>query len=77
MAGPTAQYAVDPEGVAVITLTNSPVNALHPAGKHELQAMAGTKRDPRQQLFGSSLHARLQSFEAYLKVLRRPMRTLA
>lgn len=32
-AGPTAQYRVDPDGVAVITLTNPPVNALHPAGE--------------------------------------------
>jgi hypothetical protein len=30
--GPTAQYRVDNDGVAVITLTNPPVNALHPAG---------------------------------------------
>jgi hypothetical protein len=30
--GPTAQYRVDNEGVAVITLANPPVNALHPAG---------------------------------------------
>jgi hypothetical protein len=30
---PSAEYRVDPEGVAVITLSNPPVNALHPAGK--------------------------------------------
>jgi enoyl-CoA hydratase/3-hydroxyacyl-CoA dehydrogenase len=33
MAGPTANYRVDPDGVAVITLANPPVNALHPAGE--------------------------------------------
>lgn len=33
MSGPTAQYRVDTDGVAVITLTNPPVNALHPAGE--------------------------------------------
>jgi hypothetical protein len=33
MAGaPTATYRVDPDGVAVITLSNPPVNALHPDG---------------------------------------------
>eukprot|EP00877_Chromochloris_zofingiensis_P010337 jgi/Chrzof1/5557/Cz16g07140.t1 len=30
MAKPTALYKVDPDGVAVITLSNPPVNALHP-----------------------------------------------
>jgi hypothetical protein len=30
---PSAEYRVDPDGVAVITLSNPPVNALHPAGK--------------------------------------------
>lgn len=30
---PSADYRVDPDGVAVITLSNPPVNALHPAGK--------------------------------------------
>ncbi|KAI8468942.1 MAG: ClpP/crotonase-like domain-containing protein [Monoraphidium minutum] len=28
--GPTALYRVDPDGVAIITLQNAPVNALHP-----------------------------------------------
>jgi hypothetical protein len=37
-AGPTAQYRVDPDGVAVITLANPPVNALHPAGELALSA---------------------------------------
>lgn len=32
-SGPTAQYRVDSDGVAIITLTNPPVNALHPAGE--------------------------------------------
>lgn len=30
---PTAEYRVDPDGVAIITLVNPPVNALHPAGE--------------------------------------------
>jgi hypothetical protein len=46
MAGPTANYRVDPDGVAVITLANPPVNALHPAGESESDLL-------------STLHARL------------------
>lgn len=32
MGGPTTQYAVGEDGVAVITLVHPPVNALHPEG---------------------------------------------
>jgi hypothetical protein len=38
---PSAEYRVDPEGVAVITLSNPPVNALHPAGKARGVRMTG------------------------------------
>eukprot|EP00775_Hariotina_reticulata_P003942 gene3942-4196_t len=48
MAGPTAQYGVDPEGVAVITLTNPPVNALHPAVLRGLfESLKKAHEDPR------------------------------
>ena len=33
MSGPSCLYRVDPDGVAVLTLSNAPVNALHPAGE--------------------------------------------
>ncbi len=32
MGGPTATFEVGSDGVAIITLQNPPVNALHPAG---------------------------------------------
>lgn len=39
MAKPTALYKVDPDGVAVITLSNPPVNALHPDGTSHAHAL--------------------------------------
>lgn len=55
-AGPTAQYRVDPDGVAVITLTNPPVNALHPAGELAFSAAAELIccRDPLAALLHAS-----------------------
>jgi hypothetical protein len=42
MGGPTAKYEKSSDGIAVITLINPPVNALHPDGESDLHiALAG------------------------------------
>ena len=49
MPGPTATVEYGSDGVAVISLQNPPVNALHPAGAHKRTGARAATQTPVQK----------------------------